>query len=267
MDNNEFILLAATKRKKNQITFIDLEEEWLGLSDGDEFLIGTGLTIYGGSFEYDESIDHYHKMEQLVSEEKASRYCSFSGYIIHAEEALNFNYEPYDVCDAYSSDLEYVYSVFQEYELEVDIEKWTVRNILYIDTINWNEQLDLNTRRKIANNLKGFIYELYHVRIDALVFYTAPTEDYTRTSKFTPEREQALNEKLTSVFQEVEQEENVVHLGKYLNFTEEEINQRLGRRNSGEHYPREFINQEEYTSFIELGFREIDETRLLYKFV
>ena len=52
----------------------------------------------------------------------------------------------------------------------------------------------------------------------------------------------------------------------HLIMSEEQQNMILGRRNKGESYPAEYINHEEWKLFLDAGFKEWGNTRVLYKF-
>lgn len=260
MDKENAIYLSATKIYDTQSSVVKLDNNWLDLSDGDEFLIGVKVAIYGALIVDSDEVDGYSEMEELVQKDKANKYFEIKGYIIHAEEAVDNGFDPYEVCDAYSGDLEMVYSTLLEHDMAIsDI---SIRNVLYIDTCDWYIN-DLLIREKILDHLKGIIYELYHIRIDLISFYSAPNEDYEKKSILSNERRIAMNEKVSSLLDLNEDKENVINLNSHLYFSQEEINENLGRRNLGDTYPKEFINIEEFNSFTELGFRELGESRLL----
>jgi len=261
-----FTMLAAENNITKQLAYTMIEDEWLSLSDGDEFLLGVDLSIHGAFFE-DEERDFYSEIEQLVSEGKTEEICQITGYILLAEEAMKHNYEPYEVCDAYSGDLESMYSVIKEFNLKYDEDEFHLRNILYIHEIKWNREIDEEIRKKIFNHLKDFVFENYHVRIDLISFYTAPLDSYVRPSTLTNEKETMLIDKISKQLYDDDNndDENILDLSNYAEFTEEELNERMGIRSSGESYPKEFINMEEYKEFIGFGFTELGETRLLVR--
>jgi len=60
-------------------------------------------------------------------------------------------------------------------------------------------------------------------------------------------------------------DEDILEPSNYIDFTEDELNERMEIRRSGESYPKEFINMEEYKEFIDSGFTELGETRLLVR--
>ena len=242
-------------------------KNWYTLDEGFEFLVHINLKIQGA--EVADSDDEEDATFKLLEQDKVEDICTISAILILSESISEEYYDPYILCDNYSGDLEFVYSVIKEYNLEFDEDKMKMRNIVYIDEISWNPELDTETKKQVIDQLKGFIIYHYHNIPDVLCFYSAAVKEYESNKQLTKERGSMLTEKISSVLESDDDSasDNVIHLNKHLNFSEDEINEHLGRRNKKESYPREYINQDEFIEFEKLGFKEIGETRLLLKFL
>ena len=53
---------------------------------------------------------------------------------------------------------------------------------------------------------------------------------------------------------------------KYFKLPEKDLNIVMGKRNQGDSFPQEYLNQKEYHLFSALGFNEVDDTRLMIRF-
>ena len=265
----KFVTFAATNLIPNRPVFslFPDSEEGYPFFDGDDFLIPVHMKVEGASYEEDESLDDVYETQRLMEENKTTEICKIEGYFLLCDAMRKEGFEPYDVCDAYSSDLEFVYSTLKEYELDYDEDLDGVRNVFYIHSIDWKEEHDLDVKESVIKHLNGFLVALYHCYPDLTCFYMAPTERVEKERKLTLEREKILIDKLNALYEINEEKygENVIRFGRQVEFTKEEINERLGRRNPGQPYPKELINLEEYVEFMELGFYEVDESRLLVK--
>lgn len=178
------------------------------------------------------------------------------------------DYSPHEVCDGYSGDLEFIYSILQQYELEMN-DEFEIRNILYIEAIKWDTNVDLKTKKKVLGQLKGFTIHLYRTVPHLTCYYIAPTSYDYKERILSDERSRLLTKKVSDILDEPKEpiDNNIIDLSRHISFSENEVNEHLGRRTIGETYPKGMINIDEYHSFIDLGFQEVDETRLMIKLV
>lgn len=244
----------------------DIDSDWSGLSDGDGFLVGAGITIHGSTFTVNENIDYFHEMDELVNEDKAPVLCELSGHLILAEEAVKSGYNPLIVCDNYDGDLSYTYSTLSQYGISYDLENDYERNIFYIHEIDWDNSVDIFTRNQIIKQLKSFIFELYHVRIDIVCYYLAPIKSYEQPSYLTKEKEQMMLNKIANIFYDDDEENNVIQLGDHIDYSEGSL-EYYENETENEPYPKELVNKKEYKNFKDLGFIEVEESRLMVKLV
>lgn len=110
---------------------------------------------------------------------------------------------------------------------------------------------------------------MYHTVPHLICYYSAPTSYDFKENVLSDKRNELLAKKVSDILEETDEPEdsNIIDLGRFITFSEDEINEHLGRRKSGESYPKELINNDEYKSFTDLGFEEVDETRLMIKLV
>ncbi|GEK89704.1 hypothetical protein SAMN04488100_1212 [Alkalibacterium putridalgicola] len=266
----KYTTLAATElTPQNTVVSISPgNKDWYKLEEGFEFLVHINLKIQGA--EVTDSDEEESETLKLLEQNKTEDICTISAILILGESISEEFYDPYELCDNYSGDLEFVYSVIKEYNLEFDEDKMKMRNIVYIDELLWNPEIDTETKKQVIDQLKGFIIHHYHNIPDVLCFYSAAIKEYESNKQLTKDRENMLNKKISSVLEPDDDSvagDNVIDLNRHLRFSEDEINEHLGRRNKGETYPRKYINQEEFTEFENLGFEELGETRLLLKFI
>lgn len=241
----------------------NIDDDWVETLEGDEFLVGVSLTIHGETFSEDDDEDYHYKMEELIQADKAPLLCKMSGYLVLAEEAIRAEHNPLIVCDNYDGDLSYMYTILDQSGLASDHKKGYERNIFYIHEMEWSDSIDVFTKNRIIKQLKGFIFELYHVCIDVVCYYLAPVKPYERPSYLTREKELMLQNKMANIFSNKE-ESNIVQLGDHIDYSEGVLEYDESE-DIDSPYPKEFVNKVEYNEFKAIGFTEIDESRLMVK--
>lgn len=236
-------------------------------NDGEEFLPFFDVRIY----EVLEDMEDFYELdkntvEDLIKKDKIQEICHLYGTIILVNSASRENYDPYEVCDAFSGDLEYIYSILMENELLFDEEKLEHRDILYIDKIEWAQDFDDIDKKSVVDLFRYLFTSLYHVTPGILCFYSAPIESYESESRqISPQISAIMQEKLSNAMGEKSVEEEVISFSKYFSVPENDLNIVLGKRNPGDSFPQEYINQKEYDLFIALGFDEVEDTRLMVR--
>lgn len=255
-------LIAEKIYPNDKAVSLSIEDsEWFSQGDGWEYLIGTGLKISGVNVDLEESADSYADAERLADFGRKESICTIDAMLLACENMVQQNYEPYEVCDSYSGELEFIYSVLDEYELDYN------EDILYIHDIEWQSTVSDDDKTRVINQLKGFMVNLFNIIPDLLCFYTQHTDGYQPEKILTDEKQKMMSNAIGDLFSPEQKDLDVINLGNYIHFTEEEITERLGKRNKGGTYPEEFINKAEYDEFIHMGFKEIGESRLLIKFI
>lgn len=261
-------LVATNLLSRDTAVSIDLEdEEQYRLEEGMEFLKGVQIRVQGALLEDDESYDEVQETLNLVEAGQVDEICEISGMLIFGKDMVQEGYSPYSVCDDYSVDLEFVYSILKEYDLEKN--GGETNNIFYIEDISWSDNVDLSVKRQVIKQLKGFMINIYSFLPNVICFYTAPTEEYRKEKVLSEQRNRLMAKKFETIMndEDAHLNSNVIDLHKHIGFSEEEINERLGRRNSGESYPEEFINKVEYEEFCDMDFEEIENSRLMFRMV
>lgn len=236
--------------------------------DGEEFLPFFDIRLYTAL----EDIENFYELdknsvENLINEDKVIEICHMSGTIILVNSASRENFDPYEVCDAYSGDLEYLYSILDEKELLFDEERLEHRDIIYIDQIEWSQYFDDIEKKSVVDLFRYFFTSLYHVTPGILCFYTTPIESYERVAKeISPQISAIMNEKISSFSGEESDQEDIIPFSNYFAIPEKDLNIVMGKRNQGDSFPQEYLNQKEYDLFSALGFNEVDDTRLMIRF-
>lgn len=117
---------------------------------------------------------------------------------------------------------------------------------------------------------------ILHVRPELLAYYPAPLEhspDMNIEERYETLQHIAV-QKLDTAFSIVDEDNfnkksssNVVKFGDAYQFTEDELNLVMRRRHSGSSYPEEAKDRNEYVFYEENGFKEVGDSRLLYKYI
>ena len=236
--------------------------------DGEEFLPYFSIKIYTAL----EDMEDFYELdkssvEDLIKKKKIIEICHLSGTIILVNSAIRENFDPYEVCDASSGELEYVYSILMEKKLVFDKKSSEHRDNLSIDQIEWASEFDDVDKKSVVDLFRYFITSLYHVTPGILCYYTAPIESYERVAKeISPQISAIMHEKISSFMgEESEEDDNVLPFSEYFSIPEKDLNDVMGKRNQGDSFPQEYLDQKEYDLFLALGFNEIEDTRLMVR--
>ena len=130
-------------------------------------------------------------------------------------------------------------------------------------------------KNRIIEELPGLILKLLHVVPDIIAYYPAPLEyepDPDKESRYDTLQAivaQRLNSLTNSIDVDEKEKQDIdkkmLKFGDIYQFSDDEINYIMGRRNSGSSYPEEAKDKKEYIFYESHGFQEVGDSRLLYK--
>lgn len=275
----KYTTLVATKYESTKVSVsIDpTNPEWFKSTEGHEFLVKVDMIIQGSVLknyhdlnERDRRFNLIDDTESLLDLNALSELCEISGTLVLADEMTEEGYNPYDVCDSFFDELEFVYSVLKTYNFDYSEEAERMRNVFYIDQISWKDHVDFKTRFYIMNQLKGFLIELYHTRVDIICIDAAPLEvddDFI----LTDEGRDFMIKVLKNMMEKSETASG--RFGKIIDFNQFiPMKEKSDSTSSKEDRNKEAvfieINENELINeFANYGFRKVGNTSLLAKFV
>ena len=195
----------------------------------------------------------------------------FSGYLVLCSQLISDGFDPLDVCDSGSADLEYMMSALVDEGGPLNEETGEpMLDVLYIHELSVSEKLrGEGWGSRLIQELPFLVRKFLHTVPDIITYYPAPIEQNWHQET---ERERALNHILsTRMANAVLPEDTVSDKGinifsKKYHFNQDEINRYLGRRNSGSSYPENLKNERLYSFYEHNGFQELFNTRLLYAY-
>jgi hypothetical protein len=198
------------------------------------------------------------------------------GCLILCKQMIKEGYDPLEVCDDSNGDLEYTISALSdEGEPLNEDDGDSEQDVYYIHEFKMvKEYDDAPLKSRILEELPGLILSLLHDAPDILAFYPEPLE--YEPDKSQEERHEVLRniaaDKIDSAFGGMigekktgKDSENVVKFADAYQFSEDELNYIMGRRNPGSSYPEQAKDQKEFAFYEANGFEEIGNSRLLYK--
>lgn len=275
----KYTSLVARKLESTQVSVsVDpTNPDWFKRNEGQEFLVKVDMVIQGSvlnNYHHLNGKNHQfnvisHNAEQLSSN-GLTDLCKLSGTLILADEMTEEGYDPYGVCNRHAEELEFVYSVLKTYNFDYSMETERMRNIFYIDEISWEDHVDYKTRFYVMNQLKGFLIDLYHVRVDILCIEAdplKPVDDFI----LTEEGKEFMMKILKGMLEKQEAADG--HYSKIIDFKQfipmKEKND-LSSSSNGKENETVFIeiNENELIhEFANYGFKKVGNTSLLAKFV
>jgi hypothetical protein len=224
--------------------------------------------------------DFTEKQLQRIDEgdyKNATKLGTISGCLILCKEILEQGEDPLEVCDDANGDLEYTISALSDVHGPLNVDDGDpFQDVYYIhEFIMESDFNQVDLKHKILNELPDMVLDLFHVRPSVLAFYPAPLE--YESDKVKGERDLLLHQiaadKVDSVIGKASQnnisndKNNISKFSDAYEFTDDEINIVMGRRNSGSTYPVEAKDKTEFDFYEANGFAEMDDSRLLYKLV
>lgn len=277
MEKLKYTTLLATKFESHKVSVsVDpTNPEWFKSTEGHEFLVKVDLVIQGSVLKNYKDLNERDRRFNLIDDTQSlldlnalTDLCEITGTLVLADEMNEEGYDPYEVCDSYFDELEYMYSVLKTYNFDFSEEAGRKRTVFYIDHINWKNHVDFKTRFYVMNQIKGFLIELYHTRVDIICIDTAPLEvedDFI----LTEEGREFMVKVLKTMLEKQGNEEG--NFSKIIDFNQfMPMKEKSGTALSAEDKETIFIeiNENELINeFANYGFKKVGNTSLLAKFV
>jgi len=241
----------------------------------DTCVIGNRMIFYGVPFDVFDD-----KMSSVYDGDYSNliKIGEITGYLILCKQMLYEGENPWAICDDLNGDLEYTISALMDEGGPLSSEEGDPeQDIYYIhEFVIVPDYNDIKLKRKIINELPNLIFTFLHVNPELLAFYPAPLE-YPPDENLEV-RHRALDrirsQKIETAFGSIingdskkKSNDNVVKFGDAYQFTEDELNMVMGRRHSESSYPEDAKDRKEYEFYKAVGFEEVGDSRLLYKYI
>ena len=181
------------------------------------------------------------------------------------------------VCDDLDGDLEYAMSTLTFTEGLLNEESGDpYQNVYYLDEITMEEGYkdDYELKERILMELQNLVFSFLHVSPDLIVHYPLPIREKIqkeeikdeRVEKLTALSHQKVHAVINGMFPSKEDQEeessNVLPFGERYEFSEEELSLIYPDDNEPP-YPEEAKNQKEFELFLDHGYSEVGNSRLL----
>ncbi len=216
-----------------------------------------------GNPESDEFTEVYEKLFTGEYKKTALKVADITGDVIIGDAIFSHSKNFYDICDAYSSDTEFIASVFEELNDKEDMD-FSLQNHFLISDFNIDDKFKSQTVMKnIIDNLKDAVLKATGLNIEIALYYPLPLE-YEENPYFKIKHDIAIiahKDMIEKMFGQ--KDTDTVNL----TVDEDQINYLLGRRRSSETYPESAINYVDWNRFTDVGFKEILNSRLLMRYL
>ena len=240
----------------------------------DTCIIWNNITFYGVPFDLTEDQGdrvyegHYDDIVKIGD---------IFGCMVLCKRILDEGYNPWEICDDENGDLEYTMSALSDKGGPLNIETGEpYQDVYYIHEFKMIPKYDNEfLKSRIIEEFPGLILKLLHVAPDIITYYPAPLEyelDSDKESRYdnlqaiVAQRLDSLTNRINDDEKEKQNnDKKVLKFGDIYRFSDDEINYIMGRRYSGSSYPEEAKDKEEYDFYENYGFREVGDSRLLYK--
>lgn len=261
--------------KNNHVFSMDMDD-YDNYDCHDTCVIWNSMNFYGIPFDLvDDQVNSVYDGDYS----KLVKVGEIHGCLILCKEILSMDEDPWEICDDIDGDLEYTFSALKDESGPLNSKKGDPeQNVYYIHELKIVSEYSDDTRLKsrIINELPNLIFTFLHVRPELLAYYPAPLEH--SLDKNVEARYEALQniaaQKVDTALNIVDgnnsskkSNSNVFKFGDAYQFTEDELNLVMRRRNSGSSYPEEEKDREEYAFYEKNGFEEVGDSRLLYKYI
>jgi hypothetical protein len=264
-------ICADCSDRKSHIFFMD--RDYPENDCADNCVIWNNIVFYGIPFDLsDEQMNCVDEGDYR----DAIKIGEMHGCIILCKQILDDGCDPMETCDDVDGDLEYIISALCDEEGPLNAETGDAyQDIYYIDELKMEQSYNYTSiRSRIIDELPTVIRTFFHFTPDLIAYYPAPLEYALEPS--VDAKYQILGDlaaqKIDIALEAVtakgpRKHENILNFADAYQFSEDELNIVMGRRNSGSSYPEEVKDKEEYAFYEANGFEEAGESRLLYKHV
>lgn len=223
------------------------------------------ITFYGVPFDLlDERMDRIYEGDY----QETVKIGELLGCLILCRQMLDQGADPLAICSDIDADLEYTISALSDEEDgPLSSENGDpYLNVYYIHELKMEADYDEAVlRSRIINEVPGLILTFAHVAPDILAFFPAPTEYASDPEKEA--RYQALQsiatQKISIAYHPIFGQQ-VQGLVKGDNARSGQV---IGKNHAASSYPEEAKNQDEFAFYERNGFKEVGDSRLLYKYV
>ena len=216
------------------------------------------LIIYGIPADWEEKRIY----AAIDSTDNAVYLGTIAGHMILGFEMFRQEWDMHDLCDDLSGDLEFIVSALTEDNGPLsEAYDGNMENHFYIDKMELEDDSIMN---EVVHQLPYMLLTHCNVFPSTLSYYSIPLPH--EESKLDKVKRDLAMMAYTDTVNMVFDKENYDPNKPHLIMSEEQQNMILGRRNKGESYPAEYINHEEWKLFLDAGFKEWGNTRVLYKF-
>lgn len=244
----------------------------------DTCVLQSQIDFFGVDEDADE--DFYEKI-YVDDRSDLTKIGSVNGTLILYKEIEALGEDPLAICDDLDGDLEFTISALREKKGPLSIKKDSANNnVFYIRDFVMMEEFahDQKLKSKILQQLPEVIFALLHARPGILAYIPEMPRSPEQIKR---DEERARAFELVDINAEdyipfsnpydfisdehSEDRQNPFDFGRVTRYSEDEINEMMGRRTDKVPYPEELKNREEFDFFEANGFMEAGETRLLYK--
>lgn len=247
-------IITVCKQTTEHIT--DLTSEML-----ERYIPYVFIEIYGIPSDWDEE-----RVDNVFNgKEKAVPIGEITGYYVLGQAIYLDGGDILYYSDSISKELENAVSALMENDgpLKED------RNLFHITEFNISENLDEGELKKLFIELPDIIFTHMHVSPDIISTSPAPlpheksklrqVQEGLAMIAFYETQKRRFEPLLNDDYKEVDSGSPQILISP------EQRNIAMGRRNKGDSYPEEYIDSDAWKPFIESGFEEWKQTRVLYK--
>ena len=211
-----------------------------------DYIVYCELDFYGITEDDDDACDNTDKRTHLGS---------VKGYLILTHLMDLMGEDVYTVCDDYSGELEMVMSIITK-QGQCDIDE----DVLYIT----DAELPDDEFSIIMDKLPTVVMKHYHSYPGLIVYYPEPLPYESEKSPIHQAKEdmaQIIVRDIMTSDNSVSKDGQTFRVG----LDNEQMNFILGRWNEYNVYPESAKNREEFERFENIGYKDLGNTRLLYR--
>lgn len=233
------------------------------------------ITFYGIPFDFeDEEISDFYEGDYT----EGVKIGKLTGCMIMCKQMIDQGYDPLITCDDVDGDLEYTISALSDIGGPLNVESGEpYQDVYYIDELYMDPNYDEETlKSRIIEEIPRIVASLFHTFPDILAYYPAPLEyepDPGKEARYSAlqniaiqKLDNTISEMFTdSIESEREDAKNILKFGDLYQFSDDELKMVMRRRNSESSYPAEARDKKEYNFYEKNGFKEVGDSRLLYK--
>lgn len=269
----EFESISASCSSIDNYLF-NLDSKYSYYDCTDSCIIWNNIAFYGIPSDLtDEQMDNIYEGDY----HDAIKIGELLGCLILCKQILNEGYDPVEICDNESGELEYAMSALSDIEGPLNLDSGDpYQDVYYIHELNMFPSYDDELlKSKIIDELPRIIISLLHASPEIIAYYPSPLEyepdpnELARNEAlklFAAQKMEAVAKRMNLHNDDISEDNKIINFGDGYRFNDDELKIVMGRRHSGSSYPEEAKDKSEFAFYEANGFIEAGDSRLLYKY-